>query len=56
MELNLKQFKEPVRSPLNPNKSHSSHVASLYPQLSEALTLSLKQARLAKLRKEIGEN
>lgn len=56
MELNPKQFNEHVRSPLSQVKPLNRHVSQMYPELSAAITLSIKQARLTKLRKEIREN
>lgn len=56
MELNKSQF-----DGYQPNEEHkvkplNKNVGRLYPQLAEQLNLFIKQARLAKLKKELGES
>jgi hypothetical protein len=56
MELNQSQFGgELGKTDIKP-KPLNKYVKRFYPQVSEQLAIFIKQAKLAKLRRELGEN
>ena len=56
MELNKKQFDGVEGASSDTPKPLNKYVRRLYPQVSEQLKIFIRQAKLAKLKRQLGEN
>ena len=56
MELNRRQFNGLQDEQSNKLKTLNKYVKSFYPQLTEQLSIAIKQAKLTNLKRELGEN
>jgi len=56
MELNHQQFNGLQDETSKKLKPLNKYVKRFYPQLTEQLSIAIKQAKLTKLKRELGEN
>ena len=56
MELNRHQFDGFQDEPSKELKPLNKYVKRFYPQVTEQLSIAIKQAKLAKMKKELGES